>query len=406
MKMLKICMLGEFSITCGDKSINDSDSRSSKLWHVLEYLITFRDKKVSQDELLELFWSNEEVSEPASALKMLMFRLRSKLSELDYLSGKSMVRQSRGTYSWNSDMDFDIDVELFELYEKKGFAPDASDEVRLGSLLKAFNIYKGLFLPKSSSQLWVAPIQVYYHGIYKKIVDELVRILTEKRDYDLLAEVTGKAVNIDAFDETFHYYYIKAMADGGNQAGAIAQYYLTKELFYNSYGINLSPRMLELYGEIVKGDNKAQKDLNIIKQDLREQGEVSGAFYCEYEFFKNIYRLESRSLESTGKSIFIGLISIEDYKSQKDLSAVMDKLLEIVHCNLRKDDVYARYSVSQLIVMMPSVTYEDGNVVLSRIVRTYKRENARSTARLTTTLQPVDPPGGIKNLIDVPMVFC
>ena len=40
-------MLGEFSIAHGENVINDSSNRSKKLWLILEYLMTFRDREVS-----------------------------------------------------------------------------------------------------------------------------------------------------------------------------------------------------------------------------------------------------------------------------------------------------------------------------------------------------------------------
>ena len=44
-------MLGGFKLTVGDKVISDTISRTHQLWNLLEYLIAFRHKTISQEEL-------------------------------------------------------------------------------------------------------------------------------------------------------------------------------------------------------------------------------------------------------------------------------------------------------------------------------------------------------------------
>ena len=77
-------MLGEFSITIKDKKINESSNQSKKPWCLLEYLITFRNREIPPNELIELIWSNDESTNPGGALKTLLFRSRKLLTPLDY----------------------------------------------------------------------------------------------------------------------------------------------------------------------------------------------------------------------------------------------------------------------------------------------------------------------------------
>ena len=72
MDALKINMLGEFSISCGSKTADGSLSRSKKLWTLLEYLVAFRDREVSQNELIELLWPEGETENPANTLKTII----------------------------------------------------------------------------------------------------------------------------------------------------------------------------------------------------------------------------------------------------------------------------------------------------------------------------------------------
>ena len=66
---IKICMFGKFSITQGQLTIDDSCNRTHQLWNLLEYLIDFRFKNVSQEELVSAIWPDGSSKNPANALR-------------------------------------------------------------------------------------------------------------------------------------------------------------------------------------------------------------------------------------------------------------------------------------------------------------------------------------------------
>ena len=47
----------------------------------------------------------------------------------------------------------------------------------------------------------------------------------------------------------------------------------------------------QLYLDIIRHMNNIEIDIAKIKQDISEKGEARGAFLCEYEIFKELYRL-------------------------------------------------------------------------------------------------------------------
>lgn len=64
-----ISMLGGFKLTVQDKVLSDTLNRTHQLWNLLEYLIAFRNKTVSQDELIEALWPNDGSENPANDSK-------------------------------------------------------------------------------------------------------------------------------------------------------------------------------------------------------------------------------------------------------------------------------------------------------------------------------------------------
>lgn len=286
---LQINMLGGFSLQYNGKVIDYQSSRSHKLWLILEYLITFRDKEITQNELIELLWGDEFTENPANTLKTLLHRLRTMLEELDFAPGKEMIIYNRGIYAWNPKLNFVVDTDQFlSLCTLGDEAEDAEQKVMY--YLSAIDYYKGDFLPKSALEPWVVPVNTYYHSEYLRIVHACVELLKEQKRVHEIITVCQHAVSIDPYEETLHYELIKAMLETGAQQTALNHYEYVVDLFYSEFGINLSEAMTDLYKELIKVSNGIEVDLKVISEKLQEEDNHPGAFYCEYSLFREIRR--------------------------------------------------------------------------------------------------------------------
>ena len=391
--VIYINMLGEFAIRVGDKVISDTSNHSKKMWNVLEYLITFRKKEISQKELVVLLWEEDGSTNPNGALKTLMHRVRNLLKELDADDMKFIV-QSRGTYAWNNALPCIIDADEFDRLYKEGLAVTDDEDLRLAKFRKAISLYKADFLPKTSHEAWVIPIASYYHTTYLKLVHETIELLIKRQDFEDVANICWHAITIDRFDEEFHYQLIYALYRSGNQHAALKQYSTTTDLFFEKFGITPSEKLKSLYKEIVKTSKAIETDLNAINNNLREPQTHAGAYYCEYEVFKDIYRLEARSAERNGKSIYLCLMTITSptggQPALNNLNPAMDRLKNCIFNSLRSSDVFSRYSVSQYILMLPTASYESCESVLKRITGEFEKSNKNEYVILQYKLQPLD----------------
>ena len=154
--VLKVQMLGEFSITANGKSISNQDNRSHKIWSLLAYLIINHNKVVKQNELIQVLWDeNDHGVNPVGALKTLFYRARLELDNLWEGAGKQLIlRQSNG-YTWNHDFAMTLDVEEFEILSEK---LEASSEPNLEDAVQLVRLYHGEFLERLSAELWVMPV--------------------------------------------------------------------------------------------------------------------------------------------------------------------------------------------------------------------------------------------------------
>jgi len=390
---IKINMLGEFSISYRDKSINDNSNRSKKIWTLLEYLIVFKNKKITQNDLIEILWPGDESDNPANALKTLLFRARSVIGELG-LSGKNMIVYQCGTYSFNRNIPIELDFERFENLLAMAESTQDDDE-KMDLLRQATEVYKGDFLPKSSLEVWAVPIVTYFHSKYIKTVHSLISLLNTKKIFEEIISLCQRAVSIDPYDENLHYHLIKALADTGAQQRAIQHYNYTKTLFFSHFGVNLSSKFTAVYKEIIKTSKAAETDLVLIRDNLKEESLIKGALFCEYEIFKSIYQLMARSASRTGQSSFLCLITTTDLKSsqppQKVLANNMNYLHTAIKISLRHGDVYARYSLSQYLIMLFSLTYENAEKIMNRITRNFRVAHPHSPVIFSYSIQPLIP---------------
>lgn len=387
-------MLGGFSIRIEHHQINDQSNHSKKPWILLEYLITFRNREISPNELIELIWSNDKSTNPSGALKTLLFRSRKLLLPLNYPTHELII-QSRGSYAWTKNFKTVVDIDIFESLCDQAFKSKDSPKEKLDLCLSAIDIYKGDFLPQSEWESWVVPISTYYHSLYQKLVHDTIDLLKETESYQKIIDVCQKAIQVEAFDETLHYNLIYSLYKTGNQHGAMEHYNHTVDMFYNEFAITPSDDLKELYKTIRDTKHGITTDLSTIQEILQEESCTKGAFYCEYSVFKDIYQLESRAIIRTGDSIYLCLLTLTDLNGQllkpAILTKAMDEMNETIRSSLRRGDVFTRYSISQYMILLPTATYENGEIVLRRITQTFRKQYTRRDLMVSYSLQAVLP---------------
>lgn len=383
-------MFGEFTISCGDKKLSENDVRGSKTTKLLQYLIAHRDRTISQNELIELLWQDSD--NPVNALKTLVHRTRELLK--NYLpQGAELILSDRGTYSFNTDLDYHIDSGEFEKLCK-----DAGNEVlsrtrRVNLYKKALALYKGSYLSANSDETWVMPIDVYFHTLYTSAVEKCVKLLYPMGKFSDIVMICEKAMVINPYDETTHEHLIKAMVALGEYSLAANQYKYLKKLLYEQFGSAPSSRLTEMYELTVKPRNETHRNLDVILGDLWEDELTSGGYFCEYEIFRYIFRLYCRENSRVDNELPLLLISLSDESEDglqgKALARAMQRLSDCISKSLRKRDVYTRYSRSQYILLLPATRIEDVSIVKERIASKFAKRKDKHNIKVTFDVRDV-----------------
>ena len=393
--VLQVRMLGEFSITKGQARIDDSGNRSRKVWLLLAYMIYNRRRAVTQEELINLLWGEEEKSaNPLNALKTIFHRVRAALNQLEPSAGHGLIVRRGGSYAWNTDVPIEFDVEEFDALCRP--AADGQDEDgRLERLMRALALYQGDFLSKLSAEPWVVPIAAYYHNIYIQTVLDTVQMLQAKGRRKEIVQLCRCALKVEPYQETLYQHLMRSLIELQDQRGAVSVYEEMSELLFSNFGVMPSDESRAIYREALRTVNDRAVPPGMVREQLREENDAPGALMCEYDFFKVLYRAEARALARSGDAVHIGLLSVtgggEKELPKRSLDRAMENLQEQVRLNLRRGDIASRCSVSQYILMLPQANYENSCMVCERIIKAFTRQYPHSPAQLHYSVQPLEP---------------
>ena len=394
MEPIQVSMLGGCSLTYNGSTIDGKLVRSKYIWTLLEYLITYRFRCVAQEELFDLLYSEDKSGTPSGALKTLIHRARETLGRLGFADGKELIIKCAGGYRWNPDVPLEIDTVRFESLIREASALGKDKDEQLKLRLAALDLYKGDYLPEAVTDIWAMSTATYFHFQYMTVVNDVLRELVERERFGDVVSVAGKAIIIDPYDEALYFNLILALANTNRMQAARAQYESVSKLFYGEFGIAPSKELQALYKSLVKSNNGVEKDLSVVSADLCAGEMESGAFFCEYEFFRDIFRLERASAARDGRSIHICIINTDDKDGQplqkRAQNTAARRLSDCIRNNLRTEDVFSRYSVSQFIILLPLSSRENSEKVIERIVRRFRRENSHSPAALTYSVRTVE----------------
>lgn len=391
--VIYVNMLGEFSIRFGNRIITQNKGRTKQVWMLIEYLIANRKKDVSIDKIIEVLWPEDDCSDPLNALKNLVYRARKLLKGL---SGGDIeyITFNRNTYAWNNSLQCEIDTEQLEALWKDASNENMSVQERIQKYLDAIRYYKGEFLPKSSVMSWVVSANANYSTVYNECVIKVCALLMTENRFDDIILICENALNYSLFEEEIHKALLRAYTAAHKYEKALAHYNYVDDLFLKEFSVGVSESFVDIYRQIKGRMASTELDLTVIKNDLGEAGNKEGAFYCDYDVFKDLYKVQARSISRTGQQVFIVLFTVCDREgnliNREEKEAALEILKNSIVGSLRKGDIVSAYSGLQFIAMLPLITYENAQMVGKRIQKTFQMHYSKNDVQILTKINPID----------------
>lgn len=349
---------------------------SFKLAKLLAYFIYHHRRKISSSDLQELMFSEGESNNPANALKTLMYRLRILLK--NNLRDYDFILSSHGLYYWNSEVKLIFDVDDFNSYYRLGRNKSFKESVRVDYYLKAFNKYKGAFLPMLDEVKDLIIIRTHLNSQFLNIARYLIGYYYKLERYDIVEELCSITLSFNHNDETINLFLIISLVKQAKMNLAKEHYNQVITSFNN-----ISNNTIHKMKYYLSLDNKGNEGKNIraIQEDLVEK-RVEKAFVCDYDFFKKIYQFEARKTFRKENKGTVALLTIKPKKYVEQNLDIYNRVLEdsskilkdIILGSLRMGDIVCKYNDRQFLILLDCSISEAGGVI-ARIKKLFQIQN-------------------------------
>ncbi len=389
---IRIKLFGRLEITVDGELVLTQLQQARKTCMFLEYLLLKRDRPVTHEELLDTLWSGHDSASPSTALRTLLHRYRSLVTESGITALERSIVTARGTYQWNPALACEIDVFEFErLYAEAGDTALPA-EARIEKYLAFIELYSGPLLANVSEAAWVVPRSVYYHDMYLDGIFALIELLKAAGNHARIVQVCRRAMDVDLFDERLQLELMMALTKAGQRREALSQFCSTT----SARALRSAPpgELRQVYNLIVQADEAMDNDIDAVQAHIENEPLQAGAFVCDYGIFREVFMLQRRLLERTSGTMFLALVTLGGGPTSSVdpllLDSLMQQLLEICRQNLRKGDTVSRCGAAQYALLLPLVNYDSGKAVLERIKKAFYRAHVQSSLILSYKLRPLD----------------
>ena len=362
-----ISTLGEFDIKVDGQSILRDSNRMYRIYKLFEYFLTFRNKKLLPETIIDNLLSDSESEDPKNMLRTQIFRLRKIINALipkGELPEKYMnLNFTNGYYCLEIGENTIVDIDVFENLIQKGDKEREYDiESAIESYQNAISLYKGLYLSDNAYEVWLVPTRNYYQRLFLKTLNKYIDLLKRNEENEKIVNLCEKSLLIEPFEESIHIELIEALLKIGQNKSAMQHYEYALNMLEKELDAKPSAKFIN-YINIIQNYTSRNNDLDIeaINKSLEEEL-PEGAMYCSLEYFKFLFNLQKRKSKRNNEYDYLLSIMINsnNNKSINDVFSVLKK-------SLRKGDVFTSWNDNQILVMLHNVKENGTDTIKERL---------------------------------------
>lgn len=395
---LYINTFGGLEMKVGGQSVLEESNRTYRLYKLFQYFLTFRNKKILPETIIENLLSDSESVDPKNVLRTQIFRIRKiiksllpdDISENDYLN----INFVNGYYCLEVGKSVVLDIDEFESLINLGdleYSNNSFDNT-ISLYENAVKLYKGSYLSENGYEVWVVPTRNYYQRLYLKTLYKLLNLLKEKEQYDQIIYLCEEALLIEPYEEDIHMYLIEAMLKLGQSKNALSHYEYTILLMEKEVGAKPSEKFIDLFKKIQRSNSKRETDIFSIKKRL-DDCPLDGALHCDYEYFKFLYNAQRRRELRDNEHDFLGLITLNTginyHLNNKKLSYWSNSMINILTGTLRKGDAFTFWNENQILILLHNVKENGVEQVETRLKNKIKEYFEHDNYHMNISFKPL-----------------
>lgn len=372
---LYINTLGDFDMILNSESLMQDASRSYRLFKLLQYFLTFKNKKLLPETIIENLWQDQDSQDPKNMIRGQIFRLRQILKKMlpdeKYLN----ITFNNGYYTLEVGDDVVLDIDLMERYVSEGdivVSTDTSEAIKAYS--KAVELYRGGYLSENQYEIWLVPVRNYYKRVYIKTLERLVTLYQQFDSNEEIVLLCERAITIEPYEEKIHILLIESLLKLGRIKNAYSHFEFMQVAFEKEMGITTTSGMREIQRKIHNYSiEKGEVDIQQLSTKLDDK-DKKGPLLCESEYFKLLYNSHKRRRVDGEESDYIALINFKPYNERETSTEGSIRLMtKVLDTTLRRGDVYTFWNDSQILLLLPEVKDGGINQIENRIKKNYEK---------------------------------
>lgn len=250
MAPLRIYLTGEVQVEHGSRLLRESKLGGPQGRFALAYLVTERQRAVTQSELAEGLWPETLPTSWALALSAIVSRLRSSLGSIG-LQRTSIIPHAFQCYQFNSPEDIWVDAEaaLAGVDAGEGMVAAGNPMGAYGPSLIATTILRRPFLSGDDSQ-WADRRRNELSGALLRALESRVEALAANGEVQLALAHAREAVRMEPYREAGYRRLMRMLVKNGERGEAVRAYLECKRLLEAELGVGPSDETEEVYREI------------------------------------------------------------------------------------------------------------------------------------------------------------
>ncbi|WP_029319979.1 bacterial transcriptional activator domain-containing protein [Butyrivibrio sp. AE3004] len=374
---LYIKTLGGFGIECNGKDITLGRNRASKYIQLVARVFTAGISGVKKEDLQDDIYSEDlnVKSNLNNSMNNLIYQFR-KVAEKAGIPNGNVVAFTDGVYKAAPDVEANADTVDFSNYIKNARKASDDDE-KASNYQKAFDTYKGDFLPELNELYWISKKSEELRTQYEECVDFLADYYKANNNYEKMAEIYHNASIIDP-DCEWQVGEINAYRHMRNYKKAYSLYEEMIRYYAEELGITPTENMQRCYQKLqdaafsgTEGEDREGTGENSLKSGLIME-EEGGPYECLFPEMSASYHILSRNMERHGLTVFLLLLTIADYegkeiKQEEKAERRMESLKDAINETLRHGDAFCKYSRTQYLVLLTGTGVEECMLVHRRL---------------------------------------
>jgi DNA-binding SARP family transcriptional activator len=248
--MLRIYLTGTVVVENGERLVREAQLGGPQGRFVLAYLVTERERAVTQGELAEALWPNSVPSSWALALSAIVSRLRARLAGVG-LPRSRIIGNAFGCYQFTPPGEVWVDVEAaFAAVDAAEGAIAVGDPfAAYGPSLIAVTVLRRQFLTGQDGE-WVEARRAVLVSNLVRALDCRVEALAANQELELALMHAREVVRLEPYRESSYRRLMRMLDRKGDRAEAVRVYVEFGRLLKQDLGVSPSEETAALYREI------------------------------------------------------------------------------------------------------------------------------------------------------------